>query len=213
MIFMPAISNESDGATACIPPIFVILVSNKGTPPFLTQFRDIFRAIQMTLDTVMNDTRAKILICIFLMVATFCIYSQVQDHEFINFDDDIYITDNLNVQAGLTSESVEWAFTTFTLGNWCPVTWFSHMLDYQLYGLHAKGHHLTSLFFHIANSLLLFLVLFRMTGAIWQSGFVAAMFAFHPLNVESVAWEAERKNVLWPGWIYSRTGLLLFDIL
>ena len=138
----------------------------------------------------------KVAICIFLMVATFCIYSQVQDHEFINFDDDLYITNNLNVQAGLTSESVEWAFTTFATGNWFPLTWFSHMLDYQLYGSHAKGHHLTSLFFHIANSLLLFLVLFRMTGGIWQSGFVAAMFALHPLNVESVAWAAERKNVL-----------------
>jgi hypothetical protein len=144
----------------------------------------------------MNDTRAKVLICIFLMVATFCIYSQVQDYEFINYDDDLYITSNLNVQAGLTSESIKWALTTFATGNWFPVTWFSHMLDYQLYGLHAKGHHLTSLFFHIANSLLLFLILFRMTGAIWQSAFVAAMFAFHPLNVESVAWAAERKNVL-----------------
>ena len=144
----------------------------------------------------MHNTRAKNLICIFLVVATFFIYSQVQDHEFINFDDDVYITNNLNVQAGLTSKSVEWVFTTFTMGNWSPVTWFSHMLDYQLYGLHAKGHHLTSLFFHIANSLLLFLVLSRMTGVIWQSAFVAAMFAFHPLNVESVAWAAERKNVL-----------------
>ena len=113
----------------------------------------------------------KVAICIFLMVATFCIYSQVQDHEFINFDDDLYITNNLNVQAGLTSESVEWAFTTFATGNWFPLTWFSHMLDYQLYGSHAKGHHLTSLFFHIANSLLLFLVLFRMTGGIWQRWF------------------------------------------
>jgi len=138
----------------------------------------------------------KVAICIFLMVATFCIYSQIQDHEFINFDDDLYITNNLNVQAGLTSESVEWAFTTFATGNWFPLTWFSYMLDYQLYGSHAKGYLLTNLFFHIANSLLLFLVLFRMTGAIWQSAFVAAMFAFHPLNVESVAWAAERKNVL-----------------
>jgi len=150
----------------------------------------------MILDTAMNDTRAKVLICVLLVLATFAIYSQIQDHEFINFDDDLYITNNLNVQAGLTSESVEWAFTTFTLGNWFPVTWFSHMLDYQLYGLHAKGHHLTSLFFHITNSLLLFLILFRMTGAIWQSAFVAAIFAFHPLNVESVSWAAERKNVL-----------------
>jgi len=130
------------------------------------------------------------------MVATFCIYSQVQDHEFINFDDTLYITNNLNVQAGLTSESVKWAFTTMDTGDWSPVNWLSHMLDYQLYGMHPKGHHLTNLFFHIANALLLFMVLHRMTGALWQSGFVAAMFAFHPLNVESVAWAAERKNVL-----------------
>jgi len=151
----------------------------------------------MILDTAMNDTRAKVLICIFLIVATFCIYSQVQDHEFINFDDDLYITNNLNVQAGLTSESVKWAFTTMdTTGDWSPVNWLSHMLDYQLYGMHPKGHHLTNLFFHIANALLLFTVLHRMTGALWQSAFVAAMFAFHPLNVESVAWAAERKNVL-----------------
>ena len=129
------------------------------------------------------------------MVATFCIYSQVQDHEFTNFDDAIYCC--LEVyEAGLTSENVKWTFTTFATGNWFPVTWFSHILDYQLYGSHAKGHHLTSLFLHIANALILFIVLSRMTGKLWQSGFVAAMFAFHPLNVESVAWAAERKNVL-----------------
>ena len=144
----------------------------------------------------MNDTRTKVAICIFLMVATFCIYSQVQDHEFINLDDNLYITNNLNVQAGFTSKSVEWAFTTLAAGNWSPVTWFSHILDYQLYGLHAKGHHLTSLFLHIANALILFIVLSRMTGKLWQSAFVASMFAFHPLNVESIAWVSERKNVL-----------------
>ena len=138
----------------------------------------------------------KIIICVLLVLATFAIYSQVQDHEFINYDDDLYITNNLNVQAGLTSESVEWAFTTMDSEDWSPVNWLSHMLDYQLYGMHPKGHHLTNLFFHIANALLLFMVLHRMTGALWQSGFVAAMFAFHPLNVESVAWAAERKNVL-----------------
>jgi tetratricopeptide (TPR) repeat protein len=147
-------------------------------------------------ETDEGNKTLKVAICIFLMVATFCIYSQVQDHEFINYDDGLYITNNLNVQAGLTSESISWAFTTFHTGQWYPVTWFSHMLDYQLYGLHAKGHHLTSLFLHITSALILFIVLFRMTGAIWQSAFVAAMFAFHPLNVESVAWIAERKNVL-----------------
>ena len=137
----------------------------------------------------------KVAICIFLMVATFCIYLQVQDHEFVSFDDPIYIQ-NPNVKAGFTSESVKWAFTTMDSEDWSPVNWLSHMLDYQLYGMHPKGHHLTNLFFHIANALLLFMVLHRMTGALWQSGFVAAMFAFHPLNVESVAWAAERKNVL-----------------
>jgi protein O-mannosyl-transferase len=138
----------------------------------------------------------RIVICVLLALATFAIYSEVQDHEFINYDDPTYVTENLDIQAGLSSESISWAFTTFSGGNWSPVTWFSHMLDYQLYGLQAKGHHLTNLFLHITNSLLLFLVLFRMTGALWQSAFVSALFALHPLNVESVAWAAERKNVL-----------------
>jgi len=157
-----------------------------------------FKSLQDVRDPLADkdNKTAKIIICVLLILATFAIYSQVQDHEFINYDDDHYITNNLNVQGGLTSESVKWAFTTFRGGNWSPLTWFSHMLDYQLYGLHAKGYLLTNLFFHIANSLLLFLVLFRMTGAIWKSAFVGAMFAFHPLNVESVAWAAERKNVL-----------------
>jgi len=143
-----------------------------------------------------NDTRAKIVICIFLIVATFCIYSQVQDHEFINFDDDLYLIENSLVQAGLTNENIIRVFTTTHAGGWIPITSISYMLDYQLYGLNPKGFLLTNLFFHIANSLLLFLILFRMTGAIWQSAFVAVVFALHPLNVESVAWVAERKNVL-----------------
>ena len=164
----------------------------------------------MILDTAMNDTRAKVLICMFLIVATFCIYSQVQDHEFINFDDDLYITNNLNVKAGLTKESVMWAFTASYFSNWHPMTWLSYMLDYQLYGLHPKGHHLTNLFFHIANALILFIVLLRMTGKLWRCAFVGAIFALHPLNVESVVWIAERKNVLstffWllTMWAYTR---------
>jgi len=139
----------------------------------------------------------KFAICIFLVVTTFAVYGQVQDHEFLlNYDDNKYVTESRNVQAGLTSESVKWAFTTSHFSMWHPMTWLSHMLDYQFYGLNPKGHHLTNLLFHIANTLLLFLVLLRMTGALWQSCFVAALFAFHPLNVESVAWVAERKNVL-----------------
>jgi protein O-mannosyl-transferase len=143
-----------------------------------------------------NRETLKIAICIFLVVSTFATYSQVQNHGFINYDDPGYVTENLQVKAGLTRESVYWAFTTPHFANWHPLTWLSHMLDYQLYGSNAKGHHLTNLIFHIANTLLLFLILFRMTGALWRSGFVVALFALHPFNVESVAWVAERKNVL-----------------
>jgi len=138
----------------------------------------------------------KTAICIFLIVATFCVYSQVQDHEFINFDEDILVTESSLVQAGLTNENIIRVFTTTHVGGWLPIHSLSYMLDYQLYGLNPKGFLLTNLFFHIANSLLLFLILFRMTGAIWQSAFVAVVFALHPLNVDSVAWVAERKNVL-----------------
>jgi len=138
----------------------------------------------------------KVAICIFLMVATFCVYSQVQDHEFINYDDGVFVTKSSLVQAGLTNESIIRVFTTTHHSGWLPITSISYMLDYQLYGLNPTGFLLTNLFFHIANSLLLFLILFRMTGAIWQSAFVAVVFALHPLNVESVAWVAERKNVL-----------------
>ena len=138
----------------------------------------------------------KVVICIFLMVSTFVVYSQIQNHEFINFDDDKYVTVNPNVQTGITSESIKWAFTTLYSYAWHPMTWISHMLDYHLFGLHPKGHHLSSLLLHIVNALLLFMVLLKMTGALWQSGFVAVMFALHPINVESVAWISQRKNVL-----------------
>ena len=138
----------------------------------------------------------KVAICVFLMVATFCTYAQIQDHEVIDFDTGSILTHNLNVQAGLTIESFKWVFTKSHLGNWSPVTWLSHMLDYQLYGLHPKGHKLTNLFLHISSALILFIVLLRMTGTLWQSVFVATLFALHPLNVESVVWIAERKNVL-----------------
>jgi len=146
--------------------------------------------------TAETNKTVKIIICVLLVVATFAIYSQVQNHEFLNYDDKQYVTDNLKVQAGLTRESVSWAFTTSHHATWFPMTWLSHMLDYQLYGSHPKGHHLTSLFLHIANALILFIVLSRMTGALWQSGFVAVIFALHPFNVESVAWVAQRTNVL-----------------
>ena len=125
----------------------------------------------------------KTAICIFLAVATFSVYLQVKDHEFINLDDDILVTESSLVQAGLTNENIIRVFTTTHFGGWLPINSISYMLDYQLYGLNPTGYLLTNLFFHIANSLLLFLILFRMTGAIWQSAFVAAVFALHPLNV------------------------------
>ena len=133
---------------------------------------------------------------LFLVVATLVAFWQVGSHEFINLDDNEYITENRVVQSGLTLEGLTWAFTATHSANWHPLTWLSHMLDCQLYGLNPGGHHLTNLVFHIASTLLLFFVLKRMTGAPWRSGFVAALFALHPLRVESVAWISERKDVL-----------------
>jgi len=144
----------------------------------------------------MSDQHRVLFICLVFTVVTLVAFWQVKDHEFINYDDNEYVTENHPVKAGLTFKGVTWAFTTFHAGNWHPLTWLSHMLDVQLFGLKAGWHHLMNLLFHIANTLLLFLVLHRMTKALWQSAFVAALFALHPLHVESVAWVAERKDVL-----------------
>lgn len=140
----------------------------------------------------------KIFICLFLFISVIAIYWHVQNHEFIlKFDDEEYVTRNVQVQKGLSWESIRWAFTSTTeAGLWHPLTWLSLMLDYQLYGLNAGGFHRTNLLLHIISTILLFLVLSRMTGSLWRSGFVAALFALHPLHVESVAWIAERKDVL-----------------
>ncbi len=136
------------------------------------------------------------LICLLLVLVTLATFRQVKDHAFINFDDQEYVYENPQVQAGLTFQGIKWAFTTSHAANWHPLTWLSHMLDCQLFGLKPAWHHLMNLFFHIASTLLLFLVLNRMTKAVYQSAFVAALFALHPLHVESVAWVAERKDVL-----------------
>ncbi len=140
--------------------------------------------------------RKEIIICLFLVAASLIVYGQVITHEFINYDDGVYITENPHVKDGFTLESIKWAFTTGHATNWHPVTWLSHMLDIEIYGLNPMGHHWTNLQIHIVNSILLFLVFKIMTGAIWKSAFVAAIFALHPLHVESVAWVAERKDVL-----------------
>ena len=136
------------------------------------------------------------IICLLLVVATLAVYWQVLDNGFVNYDDDMYVTENIRVQKGVTFDNLTWTVISTDASNWHPLTWISHMIDCQLYGLNPKGHHLTSLLFHVANTLLLLLILVRMTGALWQSSFVAALFAIHPLHVESVAWVAERKDVL-----------------
>ena len=145
------------------------------------------------------STRRRILIALIsfsLIAATLTVFGQIGNHPFLDLDDNVYVTENRHVQSGLTIANVTWAFKTYHEALWIPLTWLSHMLDCQLYGLSPRGHHLTNLVFHIANALLLFFVLERMTGALWRSAFVAALFALHPLRVESVAWVAERKDVL-----------------
>jgi tetratricopeptide (TPR) repeat protein len=136
------------------------------------------------------------LICVVLAGATLGVYHRVLYSDFVNFDDPIYVTENEYINTGFSWENVRWAFTAGKVSYWHPLTWFSHMLDCELYGLRPGPHHLTNLIIHIANSLLVFLVFKRMTRALWRSAFVAAVFALHPVNVDSVAWVAERKNVL-----------------
>jgi len=131
-----------------------------------------------------------------LAVATAAVYSPVVHHPFIEYDDPIYVSNNLHVQAGLTWKTFTWAWTTTEAENWHPLTWLSHSLDCQLYELNPAGHHLSSVLLHVLNVLLLFLLLARVTGATGRSLLVAACFALHPINVESVAWVAERKNLL-----------------
>jgi tetratricopeptide (TPR) repeat protein len=139
---------------------------------------------------------ATLWICLILAGLIAAIYVQATQFDFIILDDPTYVTANHRVQAGLTREALTWAVTTMEGANWHPLTWVSHMLDCQLYGLKPAGHHITSILLHIANALLLFLVLRRMTGDLWRSAWVAALFAVHPLHVEAVAWVAERKEVL-----------------
>jgi tetratricopeptide (TPR) repeat protein len=135
-------------------------------------------------------------VCIALTLTTAAVFYQVCTYDFINLDDADYVYENLNIQAGITPKAIKWALTTGYASNWHPLTWLSHMLDWQLFGPKAGGHHLTNLIFHIANTLLLFIVLKQMTHKLWPSAFVAVLFALHPLHVESVAWVAERKDVL-----------------
>jgi uncharacterized membrane protein YqjE len=142
------------------------------------------------------NIRYDVLICLFLVIATLVAYWQVRNHNFLSFDDYLYILHNQHVNNGLSFKSISWAFSFTDIAYWHPLTWLFHMLDCQIYGLNPSMHHTTSLILHIINCLLLFLVFKGMTGAVWKSTFIAALFALHPINVESVAWVAERKNVL-----------------
>lgn len=137
------------------------------------------------------------LICVLLVFVTAAVYWQAPKFGFIDsYDDSIYVHKNQNITRGINLDSIKWAFTTYRAGNWHPLTWLSLMAEYQIHGLDPGGYHLTNVLIHIANTLLLFLLLSAMTGAVWRSGFVAALFAVHPTHVESVAWIAERKDVL-----------------
>jgi len=147
------------------------------------------------------------LIALLLALITLVVYLPVSQHDFLDYDDDVYVTQNPAIQHGFTWAAIKWAFTTGYASNWHPLTWLSHMLDCELFGLNAGAHHLDNVVFHAANAVLLFVLLWRMTsfradasarqaGTFWPSAFVAALFAWHPLHVESVAWVSERKDVL-----------------
>ncbi|MBF0555826.1 MAG: tetratricopeptide repeat protein [Nitrospirae bacterium] len=143
-----------------------------------------------------TERRLIYLIILILVSATFFCYLPLRYNDFVTYDDYDYIVNNTRIHSGLTMTNIRWAFTTSYFSYWHPLAWISHMADIELFGLNPRGHHMMNLFFHIADTVLLFLCLRLMTGRIWASAFVAALFALHPMSVDSVAWAAERKNVL-----------------
>ena len=143
-----------------------------------------------------SPQKRNVVLFLLIVVATLALYNPVNQHPFVNYDDDRYVTDNSHIRAGLSWDTITWAFTSSEQANWHPLTWISHAFDYQMFHLNAAGHHFTSLLIHALSASLLFLLLVRGTGRVGPSLFAAALFALHPLNVESVAWVAERKNVL-----------------
>jgi protein O-mannosyl-transferase len=164
-----------------------------------------------------SPSQYKLVLSLLLVVVTLALYNPVSRNGFVKFDDDRYVTENPQVLAGLRWSTVSWAFTSLEQANWHPLTWLSHALDCQLFQLNPVGHHYTNLLLHATNALLLFLILQWFTGYTTRSLMVAALFAVHPLNVESVAWVAERKNVLCMfffllaiaayGWYVRRPGI------
>jgi len=168
----------------------------------------------------LKHTQLNVLSCLFLVAATLALYSPALHYPFANYDDQHYVTANRHVQAGVTEGVLAWSLTSTEEDNWHPLTWLSHALDCQIYGLNPGGHHATSVLLHAANVVLLFWFLFRATSALGRSLLVSALFAVHPLNVESVVWIAERKNVLSTffflltlgayGWYSRRPGALRY---
>ena len=144
----------------------------------------------------LQSLRQPVLLALLLVFATLAVYYPVRSFPFINYDDDLYVTENVHVQSGLEWDTIQWAFTTYAASNWHPLTWLSHALDFQFFGLDASGPHIVNLLLHTLNVVLLFWVLWRATGYAKRSAMVAALFALHPINVQSVAWVAERKNLL-----------------
>src|SRR5271155_4765391 len=161
--------------------------------------------------------KRRLILCLLLVLITIALYNPVTRAPFLNFDDVVYVTENPQVHAGLTWNTVVWAFHTSESANWHPIPWLSHALDCQIFGLNPAGPHFVNVLLHAANAVLLFLLLESATGLAWRSLMVAALFALHPMNVESVAWAAERKNVLSMtffllalyayGWYARRPGL------
>ena len=152
--------------------------------------------IHFTQPLMIRSYRLALVISLFLTLAIAAVFWQLPGHDFVTIDDNIYVTDNPYVDAGLTAKSIRWAFTTVQAEFWHPLTWLSLMTDSQIFGGSPAGYHLTNFLLHIINTLLLFFFLSNVTGKLWQSGFVACLFALHPLHVESVAWIAQRKDVL-----------------
>jgi tetratricopeptide (TPR) repeat protein len=153
-------------------------------------------AKRASIRTMAPKLRVLVGICAALAVITWLIFGQTLAHDFVNYDDEIYVYDNAKVAAGFSLQNIGWTFTHTVCANWHPLTVISHMLDCQLYGLKPAGHHFTNVLLHTIAVILLFLVLRQMTGTLWRSAFVAVLFAIHPLHVESVAWISERKDVL-----------------
>ena len=187
--------------------------AGKATPPPATGNGGEARFASITAGAA-SGGRGPLILGILLFLCVAGIFLRATADDFITYDDPVYVTKNVHVTGGLTWANVRWAFSSTEASNWHPLTWLSHMADCQLFGLHPWGHHLTNVLLHALNAVLLFVVLRRMTGAVWRSLFVAALFGLHPLHVESVAWVSERKDVLSTAfgllvlWAYARRAEL-----